>query len=219
MKIARLVIWCLACLPGLAAACPQAVPAGLTPAVVAERVEVDGMQLSILHVRGKEDVATLLARVETGWKRDGYEVKRSNPAGWNVLSALSERCLTTLQLVDQGGTAGYFAINPLKRVGTAAAPLAPPGSRVLSSVRSEDDGRKGTITALESQLPIEKLIEYYLRRLQADDWQAVRADGLANRNLGLGGAIISAQRGRERIEVLMWGDGATQIVINQADTL
>lgn len=219
MKIIVLVIGCLAWLPGLAMACPRMVPVGLTPAVVAEHVEVDGMRLSILHVRGKEDAATLLARVEAGWKQDGYQVKRSHPAGWQVLSALSERCLTTLQLVDQGSTAGYFAINPLKRTSTVAAPLAPPGVRVLSSVRSQDDGRKGTITALESNQSMEKLIDYYLRRLQEDDWNAVRADALADRNFGLGGILLSGQRGRERIEVLMWRAGATQIVINQADTL
>ncbi len=219
--LARTVLALSAAVPLFAGACPQQVPAGLKPAVVGDNLRVDGMRLSILLVEGAEQSAAVLDRVERAWRAEGFDVKRSGAAGWSIVSALSERCLTTLQLGEKGSAKGYLAVNPLAR-GKVDAPLAPPGAQLLSSVSSkEDDGRRGTIAALVSQQPVDKLREFYMYRLRADRWDSVRADS-AGREGGTSRAkpvIVSAQRGRERIEVVLWRDMQTHIVVNQAEAL
>lgn len=221
-NLVRLAFSLSLAVPLLAAACPKQVPAGLSPTVVGEGIRVDDMSLSILMVEGPEQAVEVLDRVERGWRAEGFEVKRNSSAGWNIVSALSERCLATLQLGEKGSAKGYFAVNPLARV-RADKPLAPPGARLQSAVSSkEDDGRRGTIAALVSSQPVDALREYYMYRLRADGWDSVRAD--AARNEGQGNArgkaiVVSAQRGRERIEVVLWREMETHIVVNQAEAL
>ncbi|MEW6021112.1 MAG: hypothetical protein AB1807_03115 [Pseudomonadota bacterium] len=204
-----------------AGACPQQVPAGLKPTVVGDNLRVDGMRLSILLVEGAEQSAAVLERVERAWRAEGFDVKRSGAVGWSIVSALSERCLTTLQLGEKGSAKGYLAVNPLTHA-KAEAPLAPPGAKLLSSVSSkEDDGRRGTIAALVSQQPVDKLREFYMYRLRADRWDSVRADA-AGTEAGKSRAkpvVVSAQRGRERIEIVLWREMQTHIVVNQAEVL
>ncbi|KQQ91779.1 hypothetical protein [Massilia sp. Leaf139] len=218
MNKVRLIPVLSAFLPLLAGACPERVPAGLKPTVVGEGVRVDSMNLSILMVEGAEPAAAVLDRVERTWREEGFDVKRNRAGSWNIVSALGERCLATLQLADSGKAKGFFAVNPLKPV-AVRAPLAPPGARVLSSVSSrEDDGRRGTIAALVSSQPVEALRAFYMRRLQDDNWSSVRADA-APRSGRENAMVVSAQRGRERIEVVLWRDMETHIVVNQAESL
>ncbi len=216
---ARYLIAALAAvLPLLAGACPQQVPAGLQPTVVGDRLSVNGMRLSILLVEGAEQTPAVLDRVERAWRAEGFDVKRTGAPGWNIVSALSDRCLTTLQLGEKGAAKGYLAVNPLS-VARAPAPLAPPGAKLLSVVSStEDDGRRGTIAALVSRQSVDSLREYYMQRLRADNWDSVRADGTGGKNSGKP-VIVSAQRGRERIEVVLRREMETQIVVNQAESL
>lgn len=204
--------------PPPAGACPDRVPAGLKPTVVGEGIRVDSMSLSILMVEGSEQAMAVLDRVERGWRGEGFNVKRNRAAGWNIVSALGERCMATLQLAESGSARGFFAVNPLTRA-AARATLAPPGARVLSTVNSrEDDGRRGTIAALVSQQPVEALRAFYMRRLREDNWDSVRADA-APRSGRENALVVSAQRGRERIEVVLWREMESHIVINQADSL
>lgn len=204
--------------PLTAGACPQRVPEGLKPTVVGDAVAVNDMKLSILAVQGVEQALPVLDRVERGWRAEGFGVKRIRAGGWNIVSALSERCLTTLQLGESGAASGYFAVNPLAQVRTAK-PLAPPGARLLSSVSSkEDDGRRGIISSLVSRQPVDALREYYMYRLRADNWDSVRADGVGGKGSGKP-IIVSAQRGRERIEVVLWREMESHIVVNQAESL
>lgn len=208
----------IAVLPLLAGACPQQVPAGLKPTVVGDRLSVNGMSLSILLVEGAEQAPAVLDRVERAWRAEGFDVKRSGAPGWSIVSALSERCLTTLQLGEKGAAKGYLAVNPLSAA-RAAAPMAPPGAKLLSVVSSkEDDGRRGTIAALVSNQSVDSLRTYYMQRLRADNWDSVRADSTGGKDSGRP-VVVSAQRGRERIEVVLRRELETHIVVNQAESL
>jgi len=201
-----------------ATACPQRVPAGLAPTVVGEGIQVSGMRLSILKVQGAEPAGQLLDRVERAWRGEGFDVRRTRSGGWDILAALGERCLTTLQLAERGSANGFFAVNPLARA-RVSAPMAPPGARLLSSVNSDDDGRRGSISALTSSQSVEALRDYYMRRLHEDDWQGVRAQASAGKGGRIDTVVVSAQRGREQIEVVLWRELDSHIVVNRAEAL
>lgn len=202
-----------------AGACPQRVPAGLASTVVGQDVHVDRLSLSILKVEGTEQGAAVLERVERAWRAEGFQVKRNRAPGWDIVAALGERCLTTLQLQDKGAASGFFAVNPLALARRTAPPM-PAGARLLSSVASqEDDGRRGLMSALVSGQPLDALRTYYMQRLRADDWESIRADVSEGGAGTRASVVLSAQRGRERIEVILWREGESHIVINQAEAL
>lgn len=208
------------CLPaGPAAACPQRLPAGLSAVAVGEDVAVNGLQLSILQVRGKGKAADVLDRLERTWRDAHYDVKRNSVAGWSVLSALSEQCLTTLQLSDREGVFGYLAVNKLKPAAPMAAVPVPAGATVLSSVGSDDGGRKGSTLALTSSWPLDRLREFYMRSLQEDKWGAVSADVTLGADRRPNVIVVSAQRGNEQLRVVLWRDGQSQVVVNRTHAL
>ncbi|UUZ55958.1 hypothetical protein LP419_11250 [Massilia sp. H-1] len=65
-------------------------------------------------------------------RRLSYKVKRNEASGWDVLSALSDTCMTTLQLGDRPAAFGYLAVNKLKksvRVARGDMPVPPGGAR------------------------------------------------------------------------------------------
>lgn len=224
MILVRLVAFALvACVvpPAFAAACPAGVPAGLTAVAVGQNMVVDGLPLSVLQVRGRAAAAAVLAQAESAWRAAGHDVRRTEAAGWQVVAARSDGCLSTLQLTDRGGTFGYLAGSrpaAALRPGRASLPV-PPGATVLTTVSSNDDGRRGTIAALASSRTLEGLHGDVLRRLHSDKWDAVSSQVSLDRSRTPVGALVSARRGRERIEVVIWRDGATHAVINLADAL
>lgn len=204
-----------------AAACPQKVPAGLEASTVAEDLVIDNMQMSILLVHGREKKNEIMARLAKEWSDAGYKVKRNEASGWDVLSALSDSCMTTLQLGDRPAAFGYLAVNKLKksvRVARGDMPV-PPGGRVMSAVDSNDDGRRGTIMAIESSMPLLAANEFYMRRLTEEKWNGVRSHVTVDANRQPRYAVVNAQKGRDLIEVVIWRDQETQVVINRAETL
>ncbi|QJE02830.1 hypothetical protein HH212_24805 [Massilia forsythiae] len=204
----------------IAVACPEKVPNGMSATSVADKVTVDGMALSILQVESREAMPAVLERLEKEWAEAGYAVRRNQAQGWNVLSALSEKCMTTLQLIDQGGSFGYLAVNRLKKPTSLRNPAPmPAGAKVLSTVTSEDDGRKGSTVLLESNQSVEDLVTFYKRRLTDDQWGSVRASGMMGRDQRFTGASVSAQRGRERIEVVIRREAGSKVVVNLAQEL
>lgn len=201
----------------IATACPEKVPNGMSATSVADKVMVNGMALSILQVESREAVPAVLERLEKEWTEAGYAVRRNQAQGWNVLSALSEKCMTTLQLIDQGGSFGYLAVNRLKKPTSLRDPAPiPNGAKVLSTVTSEDDGRKGSTVLLESSQSVEDLVTFYKRRLADEQWGSVRASGMMGRDQRFTGASVSAQRGRERIEVVIRREAGSKVVVNLA---
>ena len=206
---------------GHAMACPQKIPTGMSAVIVGEDVVVNGMKMQMLQVEGKQKVAPTFDQVEKEWTEAGYLVKRSQAEGWNVLAALSEKCLTTLQLVDKGGSFGYLAVNKLDKYAKVRQPKVPlpPGAKVLSTVQSDDDGRKGSTMALAVSQSVQQLTEFYLKRLRDDDWSGVQAQALMGKDRALAGSTVTGQRGRDRIEVVIVRDGDVKVVINMAAAL
>lgn len=211
----------LAFVTGSVLACPQSPPAGMSATRVGEDVVVDGMTVSMMQVKGRESTAAVFARIEKQWTEAGYKVKRNTAAKWAVLSALSEQCMTTLQLVDEGGASGYFAVNRLDKHAAAVAvlPALPPGAQVLSSVVSDDDGRPGTTMALTSKQSLESVSAFFVGSLRKDNWAGVRSDIEVDEHMQARSALVSGQRGRRRADIMIWRDGETQIVVTVADTL
>lgn len=201
-------------------ACPDKVPFGMQAVTVAESVSVNALGLSILQVQSKEAVAPLFDRIEKAWIDAGYDVRRNQAEGWQVLAALSDKCLTTLQLVDRTGAFGYLAVNKLttKVARTPALPM-PAGARILSTVSSEDDGRRATTLMLSATQSVNALATYYKQSLADDHWAGVKAVGTMGRDGRFSGASVSAQRGRERIEVVIVRDEGSKVVINVATAL
>jgi hypothetical protein len=211
----------LASAGGAVCACPEKLPAGMNAVTVGESVVVNGIGMSILQVESREKVGALFARIEKEWTDAGYAVKRNQAEGWNVLSALSDKCMTTLQLVDRPAAFGYMAVNRLAKpfaTGLPAAPV-PGGAKVLSTVLSDDDGRKGSTTMLSSTQSVEQLSEFYQRRLSEDKWSGVHAMGTMGTDNRYKGMSVSAQRGRERIEVVIVRDEGSKVVVNVATEL
>ncbi len=207
--------------PSAASACPEKVPAGMQAVSVAESVAVGGMEMAILQVSSRETSATLLARMEKEWREAGFDVKRNAAQGWQVVSALSEKCLTTLQLNDQGGASGYLAINRFAKVKAARLPQLelPGGAKVLSHVLSDDDGRRGSTTVLASGQSVAQLASFYKQLLEQDRWSGVRAmSGMGDDHM-LKHATVSAQRGRERVEVVIVHDNGAKVIVNVATEL
>jgi len=207
-------------LPSAARACPEKVPAGLTAVTVAESVAVNTLGLSILQVQGRQSAASLLERIEKEWTGAGFAVKRNRAEGWEILSALSEKCLTTLQLVERSGAFGYLALNKLttKVARLPALPL-PPGAKVLSTVTSDDDGRRGVTVMIAASQSVKSLTEYYKKRLLDEHWSGVKAAATMGRDGTFAGAAVSGQRGREQIEVVIVREEGSKVVINLATLL
>lgn len=211
----------LTLMAGTVSACPQNPPAGMSATRVGEDVVVNGVTVSMMRVQSRELTAVVFARIEKQWNEAGYTVKRNTAAKWAVLSALSEQCMTTLQLVDEGGASGYFAVNRLDKPAAALAvlPALPPGAKVLSSVVSNDDGRPGTTMALTSREPLDAVSAFFVGSLRDDKWEGVRSDIELDKNMQAQSALVTGQRGRRRVDIIIWREGDTRIVVTVADTL
>lgn len=221
MNAARLTLL-LALLPGgIARACPEKVPAGMHAVSVAEAVAVAGVDVAILQVDTREHAAAVLERVTRDWRDAGYAVKRNEAQGWQVLSALSEKCMTTLQLVERDGAFGYLAVNRFTRTAAVRLPVPPipSGAKVLSNVVSDDDGRRGQTMVLAASQSVAQLAQFYKQQLTDANWSGVRALSAMGSGQALKQATVSAQRGRERIEVVIVRDAGTKVVLNVATEL
>ncbi len=200
-----------------AVACPKTLPVGLSAVTVAESVVVNNLGLSILQVQSKQSAASLLDQLERDWTHAGFAVKRNQAEGWEVLSALSEKCLTTLQLVERSGAFGYLAVNNLaERVVKAPALPMPSGAKVLSIVLSNDNGRQAVTAMIAATQSVNALAEYYTKRLEDEKWASVKAVATTGSDGKFSGVAVSGQRGREHIEVVIVRDEGSKIVINLA---
>lgn len=206
-----------------ASACPAQVPAGLSAIAVANKVVVNGLSMAINQVQGPGTASEVLDRVEKSWKAGGHDVRRASAAGWQTVSAKGEKCLVTLQLVNRKGVFGYLARST---PGPAAAlnPRAmgvnlPPDASVDSTVASNDDGRKGLVVSMTSNRPLDQLNAFFMRQLGDAKWSSLRSHKIVNPVDGSESLLVSAQRGRSQVELVMWPQGRTQIVMTISEAL
>ena len=213
----------LACAFARAGNCPTGVPQGLRTAPVADRVYTQGLWLAIAQVEGKEPAATVLARTTDAWKAAGFDVKRNTAAGWEIVAAKGEGCLVTLQLTERHGSFGYLARSS---DGKGAVPTAaelgvklPPDARLASSVASDDDGRKSLVLNLSSNKSLAQLSDFFQRELVAADWKATRAHKVTDGRTRIESLFVSAQRNRQRVEIVIWPERGSQIVMTISEAI
>lgn len=218
-----LILSAVGLLPIAAGACPTQLPAGLKGSAVGEGVATLGLAMSIMQVEGREPVAAVLDRTAAAWTEAGYAVRRSAASGWDIVSAMSEKCMVTLQLTSRNGSFGYFARGrPLARVPmtpqSAGMPV-PDGAAILSAVESDDDGRKGLTVAMTSSRSLDELHQFFTQRLTDAKWGAVRAQKLVAGKTGATSLLLRAQRRREQIAIVVWPDRQTQVVMTVSSAL
>ena len=209
--------------PAFAHACPGQVPPGLTAVAVASKAVVNGLSMAINQVQGPGTAGSVLDRVEQQWKEGGFDVRRGKAMGWNTVSALGKGCLVTLQLVDRNGVFGYLA-RSTPHSGGAVSPAAlgvplPPDAKVASSVASDDDGRKGLVVTMSSQRTLDQLGEFFMRQLGDGGWNGLRSHKIVNPANGASSMLVNARRGRGQVELMMWREGGTHIVMTISEAL
>lgn len=206
-----------------APACPDSLPPGLSAASIGQDVSVDGLRMAILRVETTATAEQTLSSVEAQWRALGFPVRRRTLPGWRVLSVAGPHCLATLQLAGRGAASGYFARSrpdPISsRTVAAARALLPAGTRVTSTMSSTDDGRHGVVISMTSNSSPERLQQAIGERLLAQKWAAPRSHTVRNAATGVTAWFVSAQRRRERFELVAWRDGAIQAVMTVAEAL
>ncbi|TXF99538.1 hypothetical protein [Massilia arenae] len=223
LHLSSLAGLCLLMPLAFAQACPGQVPPGLTAVPVASKAVVNGLSMAINQVQGPGTASSVLDRVEQQWKQGGFDVRRGNAMGWDTVSAMGKGCLVTLQLVNRNGVFGYLA-RSTPHSGAAASPAAmgvplPPDARVASSVASDDDGRKGLVVTMSSQRTLDQLGEFFMRQLGDQGWNGLRSHQIVNPANGVASLLVNARRGRGQVELMMWREGGTQIVMTISEAL
>lgn len=212
------VLLAAAALAPAAFACPQTLPPGLQAESVGEQMVVNGLPMQIRQVTAKGTPEEVLERVERAWKDEGHEVKHHRAGEWQVISAHTPECLATLQLMARQGSFGYFGIGEPtreqawlpKRLG-----IKLPGNIQLgSSVDSTDSGRKGLTVSFSTKRTVEDIDAYFMRHLNALGWQAVSSHELRGERRA---RVLSGQKGRERIQLVLWNDGLTRALLNLSE--
>jgi len=223
MKVAFALMLGVAVAAGSVMACPVQSPAGLSVTPVGDNVSANGQTMALIQVQGKDSAEAVLAQAEKVWKADGYDVRRTQAAGWSILSARSAQCLTTLQLVERQGAFGYLARSRKSPVQVASAPSMgvplPPDAQVASSVASVDDGRKGVAVALSSPRSMDAMNRYFMEELGRNGWSALHSHKVRNSKSGVESVFVTGQRQREQVEIVMWRERATQVVMTVSEAL
>ena len=204
------------------ATCPTKVPDGLQASAVGSDVVVNGLAMTISEVRGKDKVADVMERTEARWKSDGFDVRRSGMAGWEVLSVVGEKCLVTLQLIKRDGSYGYLARSRKATIVLSAASMGVPLPRdvkIESSVASDDDGRRGLAMSLSSSRGMDDLNRFFMEQLHEKKWTGIRSHKFTDTARGKTMQFLSAQRDRRQVEIVIWPEQGSQIVMTVSDAL
>jgi hypothetical protein len=204
-------------------ACPKRLPDGLVGTPVGQNTVVNGMTLTITQVETKKPPAEILERTAKTWLADGFDVKRNMAAGWDTVAAISKDCLATLQFSKTSGAMGYFTVGyPKPAVVITPATFGmtlPVDMKVLSSVESLDSGRRGLTLAMTSKRSLQQLTQQMAEDLVRQGWTGVRPFGVMNAETGKTSQSISAQKGRHQVQIVMWPEAETKIVMTIAEGL
>jgi hypothetical protein len=204
-------------------ACQAKLPEGLSGDAVGSNLGSNGILMSITQVKSQQPIKEILDRTEIVWKEAHFDVKRSTAAGWEIVSGLRDKCLVTLQLSNHNGAFGYFAVG---RPGSAPKVTLqsqgldlPDAARVTSSITSDDDGRKGLTTSMTSSRSLDELRNFFMDQLREKKWGDVRSHTVAGVRSGVASLLVTAQRGRKQVEIIMWKERETQIVMTLSEAL
>jgi hypothetical protein len=213
----------LACAGAAAEPCPVKVPDGLKATPVADRLIVHSVAMSVAQVHGNEDAKAVLERTAAAWRQAGYQVRRGALVGWDIVAAKGKGCMVTLQLAQRRDSFGYLARSD---DGRAAMPTArqrgvrlPPDAHIASSVASEDDGRDALVLHMASGRSLEQLGEFFRRELAEATWKAIRAHTVINGKTGAMTLFVTAQKGRDRVDIVIWPEQGSQIVMTISEAI
>ena len=218
-----LVLAVLAAAGPTAHACPRNADPSLRGPAVGQDLVVNGLPVQIQSVSSPDPVQAVMDRVERAWKEAGHEVRRRQLGPWTIVSALSDQCLSTLQLMPRGGAVGLFAIGNPARARTTAVQRGiglPPGAEVVSTVSARDGARTGVTTTLLLRGTVTEAALFFKHRLEVDGWTAVRTLGLQAPNSLQRSATVSGQRSGEVVQIAIVPSRlGAMAVVNRADTL
>ncbi len=228
MKLASRCLVALASIVTTVAAhaCPTQADRSLVGPEVGQQMVVNGLPLQIQQVASKESLPDLLGRVERRWRDAGFDVKRHGVEPWQVVAALSDQCLTTLQLRSVNGqSVGFLGIGDVSRtkdravvVRKADVPL-PTGASVVSSVAAADGPRTSTTTVVTSRRSATEVRDEYLMSLPGAGWRELRPQELGARDAARRAHIINARRGRDVLQIVITDTPGTTAVITQGQAL
>ena len=201
--------------------CP-ALPSDIKPTtLVGKNLWVQGHGVTVVQVRAQAQAADEIASTAKAWRAAGDQVTTTHAGGWQIVSALTRTCMATLQLPAKG-TDGYFSVSTAGMAPPAptALPLAlPDGVAVTSTVISNDDGRKGYTLTVTSDLTPDSFERVMADALRNQGWEAISGFAVTHPQNKHVGRVLSAQRGRLRVEVAALSGMPTRAVINVSDAL
>ena len=207
----------------LAVACPKSPGADLAEVEVSNDMTVNGLPVQIRQVSSKVNTKDVLDRLEKAWRDENFQVKRNTVGTWEVLSALSPQCLTTVQLHDETGAIGFFAIGrPLvaKRAALydVGFPL-PSGVHVVSDVATRTDERPARTLVLTSNESADSLSERIGRSLNDSGWRDLKSHQVKAPGSGDVARRISARRGEDLLSVVVRSAQQTTAVVSIGQAL
>lgn len=206
------------------AACQLPVPAKMKSVPVGDNLIVNGRVMAIAQVQGPDPLKETLAAAEQQWSASGkYDIRRQSIPGWEILSAKGENCLVTLQLTSRNGSFGFLAHSKQSLTATVTAvsrgvPL-PGDAKIESSVMQEDDGRRALVVLLSSRASLSDINNHFLHVFDENKWLSPRSHTISNKANGAKSLLLNAQRGRERVDIVAWEEGKTQIMLTISDAL
>ncbi len=180
--------------------------------------------MEVTQVTGNEAVNAILNRTEKNWKEEGFKVKRNSAVGWEIVSALSDKCMVTLQLMTRNGAFGYLTRSEpstLNAITPQSLGVSIPGNaKITSSLLSDDDGREGLTMSMTSTWSLEELNKFFALQLNENKWTGISSHEMRSMNAQVINSIsVKAQRGRKQIEIVIWPEREAQIVMTISDAI
>ena len=197
LKIARagmlLALALLACPAALAqqappqVRCPAApVPPGSRLTLVAQRIALDGLPLSIVQVASPLPLTAFLQFYAHAWVTpQGKPAYVRYPLGpWQAIAHGSGACFYTVQAQALGtGTTALIGVSMPQRSQSNAELInvtAPENARVITHMVSVDGGRRGNTWLLYTANSPDSVVQFYARALHAQGWAQVLQQAVPN---------------------------------------
>lgn len=208
-----------------ATACPKSPGPDLAEVDISGDMTVNGLPVQIRQVSSKANTKDVLDKLEKAWRDENFKVKRNMAGTWEVLSALSPQCMTTVQLRDEAGAIGFFAIGKPQAAKRPAVydigfPL-PSGAHVVSDVATRTDERPARTVVLTSNESPDTLSERIGESLKDSDWKDLRSHQVQAPG-GMEGQTarrITARRGEDLVSIVVWSARQTTAVVSLGQAL
>jgi hypothetical protein len=207
----------------LVAACPQSAGPDLAEVDVSGDMTANGLPVKIRQVSSKARAQEVLDRLEKAWRDQDFQVKRNKMGVWDVVAAKSDQCMATVQLRDQGGAIGFFAIGKPQAAKRAALfdvgfPL-PSGAHVVSDVAARTDERPSRTLVVTSNESVDSLSERFGYSLRDGGWEDLKSHQVTKPGSTETARQISARRGEDRVSIVVWSKNQTTAVVNIGQAL